>query len=103
MQNVEPIDEITSEELKNIVGFEIDNKILKINIKMPLEIVDKEDYEAEYGEKYNVRLLQKMNLWWSNNELILVHFVNRCHKIWIITWQSAERRWPNYRLLVSPK
>ncbi len=37
-----------------VVGFEVNNKIMNVNIKTPLEIMSKEDYEAEYGEKYSV-------------------------------------------------
>lgn len=55
MQNAESADENTSEESKMQVGFDINNKIVHVNIKTPLNIMSKEDYEAEYGEKCFVR------------------------------------------------
>lgn len=55
VQSVESGDENNSEESKMVVGFEINNKILHVNIQTPLSIVNKEDYEAEYGDTFNVR------------------------------------------------
>lgn len=55
VQNVESADENTSEESKMHVKFEINNKIVHVNIKTPLSVMSKEDYETEYGDKCYVR------------------------------------------------
>lgn len=44
------------------VGFEINNKIVHVNIKTPLNVMSKEDYEAEYGDKCYVRKIFEANL-----------------------------------------
>ena len=62
MQNAESADENTSEESKMQVGFDINNKIVHVNIKTPLNIMSKEDYEAEYGEKCVVRELSLIHI-----------------------------------------
>lgn len=62
MQNVESIDDNISEQSKMFVGFEINNKIVHVNIKTPLPIINKEDYESKYGDKLNVCPYEKLML-----------------------------------------
>lgn len=58
VQNAESADESTSEESRMQVGFDINNKIVHVNIKTPLSVMSKEDYEAEYGDKCYVRVIK---------------------------------------------
>lgn len=54
VQSVDSADEDNPEESKLFVQFEVNNKVMHVNIKTPMKVVDKEDYEAEYGDKSNV-------------------------------------------------
>lgn len=54
VQSADSDDENVSEESKYLVSFDINNKTVPVNIQTPIRIMSKEDYEAEYGDKYSV-------------------------------------------------
>ena len=53
VQSVDSTDETVSEESKYLVSFEINLKTYQVNIKTPLQIITKEDYETKYGNLEN--------------------------------------------------
>lgn len=78
VQNVDSADDENYEESKLFVQFEVNNKVMHVNIKTPMKVLDKEDYEEEYGDKSNVGIkLFKIDI--ALQSLIRILFQNAHH------------------------